>query len=137
VDAPAYALGGVVRCRAASVTRAPVEVGRVVFTLECVETIRWTEGSGKNRKTRKHSEVVWGTERAIEAPQRLGAGQPFEAAAEIALPRHAGPSFKAPHNRIEWRLRFHAVLLRRGHGVGDELEIRVEPRLARQRPDAA
>jgi hypothetical protein len=137
VDAPAYALGGVVRCRAASVTRAPVEVGRVVFTLECVETIRWTEGSGKNRRRRTHAETVWGQERVVEGPLRLGRGQPFEAAAEFTVPRHAGPTFKAPNNRIEWRLRFQAVLLPRRLPVGGEVEVRVEPRLAPSRADAA
>jgi hypothetical protein len=137
VDAEAYGLGGVVRCRISSVTRAPVEVGRVTFTLECVETVRWTEGSGKNKKTRTQKETVWGAQRVIEGSRRLLGGQPFAAEAELELPEHACPSFKAPHNVVAWTLRFEVVLLPRNYPVGESAEIRVEPRLADRRRGAA
>jgi hypothetical protein len=137
VDAAAYGLGDVVRCRAASVTRAPVEVGRVTFTLECVETIRWTEKSGNKKQTRTQSETVWRGQHVVDMALRLAAGVPFDVAAELEVPERACPSFSAPNNRVEWRVRFDAVLPPRGSPVGDSLEVRVEARRATRRAGAA
>lgn len=127
-----YALGEAVPCRVASVVTGPIQVDRVRFQLSCSESVRWKEvertSGGKNR-TVEHtrSVVVWHDEATVAVGRELRAGERFQIEADLKLPEEGGPTFTAPHNQVDWQVKF-AVDQAEATLVEGALPLVVEPR---------
>lgn len=68
--------------------------------LVCEETATYRQGTNTRRATRRVYEDLLVSRESFS----IGQGLPFEARAQLAIPSEAMHSFKANHNRIDWKL---------------------------------
>jgi hypothetical protein len=77
-----------------------MEIKSLAVKLVCEETATYRQGTNTRKATRRVFERVLVTAESLA----LGRALPFEARAHLEVPGDAMHSFKAAHNRIDWKI---------------------------------